>query len=231
MTIAYVLMSGGIDSTTALYEAIYYNQFVHAISIDYGQRHKKEIEYAKWTCDREAILHEVIDLSSLMRQYGTMLTDPEVNIPAISYDEIKGVSPTYVPFRNGLLLSAVAARIVQNLKKMGLENEEDAAVLYWGAHAEDAQNWAYPDCTPEFSGAMANAIYIGTYRAVRLVTPFQYMKKSEIIQRGEAYGIDWANTWSCYAGGEHHCGVCPTCRARQDAFRKAGVNDPTTYAA
>ncbi|MEE8599015.1 MAG: 7-cyano-7-deazaguanine synthase, partial [Dehalococcoidales bacterium] len=107
--------------------------------------------------------------------------------------------------------------------------DKEAEAVYIGVHAEDAENWAYPDCTPEFMGGMANAIYIGTYRKIRLYTPLIWMKKYQIVEAGEALDVPWADTWSCYEGLQFHCGVCPTCRARMEAFSNAGVIDPTQY--
>ena len=142
--------------------------------------------------------------------------------PNVTYEELaesKGVSPTYVPFRNGTLLSIATA--------LGLTLGVNW--LYYGAHAEDARNWAYPDCTPEFNGSMANAIYIGTYNKIRLVTPLQNYTKTEIIQKSAERRTPAELTYSCYNGGEIHCGTCPTCVARQKAFRYAGYIDPVEY--
>jgi len=215
---ALVLLSGGIDSTTCLHEAIRVHDAdnVHAVSINYGQRHVKEIEYAKDSCTLLNVSHsvETISLPS------TMLTDPDVEIPNASYEDLpEGVSPTYVPFRNGNLLSRAAA----------IAQANEFGYIYFGAHAEDALNWAYPDCTPEFIGAMANAIYIGTYHKTRLVTPLEWLTKEEIILMGTALNVRWGYTWSCYAGGKNHCGTCPTCRARRQGFIDAAVHDPTVY--
>ena len=201
---AFALLSGGVDSTTALYIAMEQFAHVEAISIDYGQRHKKEIEYAKKTCAKFNLKHTILPISGIVPK--TMLTDTNAQIPNVSYDEIKGVSPTYVPFRNGLMLAALASYASGNLPDDIVEEH----ALFFGAHAEDAKNWAYPDCTPEWIGAMGNAIFIGSYYRLRLHAPLMWMRKDEIISRGEHAGVDWVNTWSCYAGGEHHCGTCPT---------------------
>lgn len=232
---AYVLLSGGIDSTTCLYLAEKQYGEAVGLSVFYGQRHRKEIDHARASCDKIGAEHAVLDISAVMPR--TMLTDREAAIPEVSYAEISGVSPTYVPFRNGLLLSAATAHVVgerEAAKKKQIAEDATSIMLEWGlyfgAHAEDAQNWAYPDCTPEFIGAMANAIYIGTYREVRLHTPLEWLDKAAIIRLGQELGVDWSLTWSCYAGGEHHCGVCPTCRARRRGFEDAGVKDPTVYA-
>jgi 7-cyano-7-deazaguanine synthase len=279
---AFVLASGGMDSTTCLHKAIVdFKPFgdslefdnaanfgvriqtdgsmkepkvdwVEAISINYGQRHLKESQYALAMCDRFGIEHHILPVYGLSGN-NVMLTDPNVAIPNISYSEIRGVSPTYVPYRNGNLLSAITAHaqkwVNEEIKKLAeffvdietraLDEQEarriatnqvkDSAGIYFGAHSEDAANWAYPDCTPEFIGAQANAIYIGSYQAIRLYTPLQWLSKAEVVTLGEKLGVDWSGTWSCYAGGDKHCGVCPTCRARKGAFTAAGVNDPTDY--
>lgn len=278
---AFVLLSGGIDSTTCLYRAIVdfappdfaaemelrglvindlgMVDWVEAVSVDYGQRHAKEADYAAATCAKLGIRHTVLHIGQLLGGAGVMLTDAREAIPSISYAEIEGVSPTYVPFRNGTLLALVTAHaqkwVNESIKTRAIEMVEearafdgdivdlrdftpaatdaakDSAGVYFGAHAEDAANWAYPDCTPEFIGAMANAIYIGSYGCVRLYTPIQWCGKAEIIRMGTELGVDWGGTWSCYAGGENHCGTCPTCRARRAGFIAAGVSDPTVYAA
>lgn len=234
---AFVLLSGGMDSTTCLYKAIEDcgndPNKVEAISIDYGQRHLKETEYAKRICANLGVVHTLLPCSTLASD--AMLTNPDVKIPSIDYADIKGVSPTYVPFRNGTLLAVITAHAQKwvNTQKSTNPNPNDRpfeARIYFGAHSEDAANWAYPDCTPEFIGAMANAIYIGTYRAVRLHTPLQWLTKKEIVLLGHDLEVPWGDTWSCYAGGEKHCGVCPTCRSRKQAFVKAGILDPTVYA-
>lgn len=221
MAKAYVLLSGGLDSSTLLYRAVQeFNHSVCAISVYYGQRHKD----AELKCAMQIALqakiqdHQFIDLSQIMGKGG--LTDEELVIPHKSYDELEGVSPTYVPFRNGLMLSALTSRA---------QADPEAEAVYYGAHAEDAENWAYPDCTPEFIGAMANAIYIGTYHRIRLHTPYMWCTKSDIVSEGILLGVPYQNTWSCYEGGRLHCGKCPTCRARHEAFIEAGVGDPTEY--
>lgn len=224
MAKAFVLLSGGIDSTTCLYIANQeFNGQIAAVSIDYGQRHKKEMEYAADSCRGLNIPHHVLDLHSIMPR--TMLTDKTAPVPNASYADLTGVSPTYVPFRNGLMLSALTSFVVGQYRSGSGEWG-----IYFGAHAEDARAWAYPDCTPEFIGAMANAIYVGTYHSVRLHTPLQWLDKAAVIRRGTSLGVDWSKTWSCYKGEEFHCGTCPTCRARWEGFSMADVTDPTEYA-
>lgn len=235
MTKAFVLLSGGLDSATVLAKALEEYSSVETVSIAYGQRHVKEIEAAQKIAEHYGVTHVIQPLVGIFGK--SMLTDATQALPNASYDDLpKGISPTYVPFRNGLMLAVLASRA----QKWVREREDDRqAVIMFGAHAEDAQNWAYPDCTPEFIGAMANAIFIGTYQKVRLVAPLQSMTKDEIVVMGTALKVPYALTWSCYAGGEKHCGTCPTCRARKDAFRFAQcierddtiIIDPTSYAA
>ena len=238
---AFVMLSGGVDSATALWLAKrdYGVGHVTAVSFDYGQRHQRELTSAANLAHVGDTGHEVLDLGALLRSPNVMLTDVSVRIPEMSYSDIQGISPTYVPYRNGTMLSVLAAHAMKYVKSVQEEQRispdspmlKDLVGIYFGAHAEDAFNWAYPDCTPEFIGAQANAIYIGSYRTVRLVTPFVHSMKWEIVVKGVALGVPYNLTWSCYAGGSKHCGVCPTCRARKDAFQRAIVIDPTDYAA
>jgi 7-cyano-7-deazaguanine synthase len=225
LPLVYVLLSGGLDSTTVLGMACeeFGNHNVIPVSVKYGQRHKeRELAAAREVARNYGVhlAHYMIDLSTIIGKGG--LTDDEQQIPAVSYDQLSGVSPTYVPFRNGLMLAA--------LTSLAASDPNRESLVAFGAHAEDAHNWAYPDCTPEFIGAMANAIYVGSYHKIRVWAPLMHMKKSEIVLTGVSIGVPYELTWSCYEGGEKHCGVCPTCRARKDAFTQAGFEDPTEYA-
>ena len=237
---SFVLLSGGLDSTTCLAKAVDYHKHnggsVVGVSIDYGQRHIKETQCAKALCEYYGAEHVVLDMKGFAGD--CMLTNKDTAVPNISYDDIKGISPTYVPFRNGMMLSRLAAYAQSYVSAVDKQSHalcvgedvlDDLCTIYFGAHAEDAKNWAYPDCTPEFIGAMSNAIYIGTYRAVRLITPFTYSSKADIVTAGSKLGVPYVMTWSCYKGEEVHCGTCPTCRARKQAFTEAGVKDPTVY--
>jgi len=241
--IAVVLLSGGVDSTTCLYHAYHAKpsyQELHAVSVNYGQRHLKETVYAKFSCDLLGVPHHMLEVPNVFPK--SMLTDEKAAVPDISYSDIVGVSPTYVPFRNGTMLSLITAfteGLVKNAEQdLGIQaragdyegGEPVEADIYFGAHAEDAANWAYPDCTPEFIGAMANAIYIGSYRRIRLCTPLEWLDKTHVIMHGQELHVPWQNTWSCYKGLELQCGTCPTCRSRREGFENAGVYDPTVYA-
>lgn len=220
MSKAYVLLSGGVDSTTCL--AIAMEQFdrsVEAISVDYGQRHVKETHLAQEIAAFYKIPHSIVKIPTI--GVGG-LTNPDQVIPQVDYADLpEGMSPSFVPFRNGLLLSTIASLAVA---------DPEGEAVFFGAHAEDAQNWAYPDCTPEFIGAMASAIYVGTYHKVRLHAPLTWLNKAQVVEWGTKLHVPYGMTWSCYEGGAVHCGVCPTCRARRTAFAEADVRDPTVYA-
>ncbi len=229
----FCLLSGGVDSTTTL--AIARSEYPHSsfecMTVDYGQRHKKEMGCAAYQAQIYGADHEILDLSGLLTG---MLVDKGVDnevIPDVSYADLPtGMSPTYVSFRNGTMLSLLAARAqawVMSMEKAGFNPE---AVIYCGVHADDGANWAYPDCTPEFIGAMANAIFVGTYEKVRLRAPLQYDNKEQVVFKGLSLNVDFAQTWSCYKGDDLHCGVCPTCRSRREAFYLNGQSDPVQYA-
>lgn len=230
----FVLLSGGIDSSTVLAMAAdeFPNSPIETVTIDYGQRHKREAECAAQQSMNYDANHVILNAAGLMTG---MLVDKEENeeIPNASYADLPhGISPTYVSFRNGLMLSMLAARaqswVMEQEKVFG--KEDISATIYAGMHADDAANDAYPDCTLEFAGAMAAAIKQGTYDKVRLRVPIIHMAKPDVVAKGIELGVDYASTWSCYVGAEQHCGVCPTCRARKEAFELAGVVDPTEYA-
>lgn len=227
----FVLFSGGLDSTTVLYNVLSLarksQDDIEAVGIDYGQRHIKELTAALEICAKLGIQYSRIIVPNDLLS-GSMLTSDKP-IPEQSYSDLPvGMSPTYVPFRNGLMLALITAKA----QKWVMEQGKDAgrASVWIGSHAEDAENDAYPDCSVAFMQAMGQVIDIGSYSMVSLKRPLILMKKAEVIRYGERVGVDWAMTWSCYKGGEYHCGKCMTCRARKDGFKAAGVTDPTIYA-
>ena len=221
-TKGFVLFSGGIDSTTCLAIACdkLGRENVTAVGIDYGQRHIKELQQAGKICSLYGVQQIILELGT---QPQSMLTDAGSAIPNASYKELTGVSPTYVHFRNGQMLSKIAAYASSEL------GEHDTAIIYAGMHAEDAEGDAYPDCRLDFVGTMAAAIYIGTYHKVRLSAPLIELDKSQVIKWGHELGAPYDLSWSCYAGEDMHCGTCPTCRARKEAFLVADVVDHTIY--
>jgi len=220
-----VLLSGGLDSTLCATIAVkdLGRKNVLALTILYGQKHEKEIQAAVDVAKELSIVHEIAEIAHIFKGYGSTLIDRDKPQPRMSYEEIskaRGVSPTYVPFRNGVFLSYAA--VIALKRKAGF--------IYFGALAEDFRNWAYPDTTPEFIGSMASAIYIGTYHKVRLLTPLQWYTKEEIVVKSVELSSPYRLTWSCYEGGEVHCGKCPTCISRRQAFKDSGYADPTEYA-
>ncbi len=221
---AFVLLSGGIDSTTCLALAIrdYGHDKVEALSVSYGQSHEThELRAAACVAEYYNIPHRILDMRPDMPRGGLTDINASDTLPDVTYGEITGVSPSYVPFRNGLLL-AKAAGIAQ------AEGGEGSAV-YAGQHAEDAAGGAYPDCGLDFIGAMAAAITIGTYHHVQLKAPLIQMFKPEVIKLGASLGAPYHLTRSCYRDTSDHCGRCSTCYARAEGFDAADVEDPTIY--
>lgn len=222
---ALVLTSGGVDSTTALALAIekYGSDHVIALSISYGQKHTKELEAAKAVAAHYGVEQRFLDLALIFKDSNCSLLEGSTEeIPEASYAEqiaeTHGETPvsTYVPFRNGLFLSAAASIALSN----------DCEVIYYGAHADDAAGFAYPDCSPIFNNAMNTAIYEGSGHQLRIEAPFVNQTKADIVATGLKLGVPYALTWSCYEGGDHPCGKCGTCIDRTAAFAANGVADP-----
>ncbi len=213
-----VLLSGGLDSTVAFYQALDEVKVAMAISFDYGQRHKVELEYALVTAAKENVPHEVVLMTSIGRLLqGSALSDPDnVEVPDGHYAE-ESMKQTIVPNRNTIMLSmAVGAAI-------GIGASQVWAAMHAGDHP------IYPDCRPEFINVMNTLIPIATESAVQIVTPFIDITKQQIIRKGFHLGVDFGATYSCYKGGKVHCGRCGTCVERAEAFFLAGVRDPTQY--
>lgn len=209
---AVLVYSGGLDSTTLLYE--YKDSIALAVSFDYGSKHnKRELEYAALNCKRLGIRHLVIPLEFMGKYFKSDLLIGGGDIPEGSYAD-ENMKSTVVPFRNGIMLS-IAAGLAESY-------ELDAIMLanHSGDHA------IYPDCRPEFIEGMAAAVEAGTYNGVKVVSPYCNMTKREIALRGRELGVDFSLTYSCYKGGEKHCGKCGTCVERKEALEGF---DPTEY--
>lgn len=224
---ALVLSSGGVDSTTCVGIAVkdVGSENVSTVSVFYGQKHNKELECAEKVAEFYNVKHYVLDLSNVL-QYSncSLMKNSTEEIPMMSYaDQIKkngeGKVSTYVPFRNGLILSAVAA-LAQSIYP------DDDVDIYLGAHADDAAGRAYADCSEEFTSAMNTAIVIGTYGKVRVVAPLVNLNKAGVVKLGFSIGVPYKYTWSCYAGGDKPCGHCGTCIDRAKAFEANGISDP-----
>lgn len=225
---ALVLSSGGVDSTTALALAVeqYGKEHVLALSVSYGQKHDKELQAARAVAEHYGVEQLFLDLG-LIFQYSdcSLLRQSTQEIPEESYarqiEKTGGKSPvsTYVPFRNGLFLSAAAS----------IALSRECGVIYYGAHADDAAGAAYPDCSPMFNEAMNQAIWEGSGRQLHIEAPFVHKTKAEIIALGLTLHAPYELTWSCYEGGEEPCGKCGTCIDRAAAFAANGVSDPAIH--
>lgn len=222
---AVVLLSGGVDSATCLGMVVdcYGNKEVTALSIYYGQKHEKELACAKKLAEHYGVQHIVRDISSIMELSDCCLLKNSKNeIKHTTYAEQlkelggEGTVSTYVPFRNGLMLSSAAS----------LAYSLGGCEVWYGAHADDAAGRAYPDCTPEFVDAMRKAILEGTGGQLTLRAPLIMFNKGEVVKAGLSLKVPYKFTWSCYEGGEKPCGVCGTCRDRAHAFEVNGVKDP-----
>lgn len=210
-----IIVSGGLDSITLLYDKA--ETIALAISFDYGQNHsKKELPYAEYHCQKLGIPHITIPLTFMHQYFKSSLLEGAEAIPEGHYEE-ENMKSTVVPFRNGIML-AIAT---------GIAESHELKRVYIANHGGD--HTIYPDCRPEFIDAMDKATSAGTFVDVRVEAPYTNISKTDIVRRGTALGIDYAKTWSCYKGSEIHCGKCGTCVERKEAFADAGVNDPTEY--
>lgn len=204
-----------MDSVTLLYDK--QESIALAVSFDYGGNHNsREIPFAELHCKRLDIPHIVVPLGFMRQHFKSSLLDGAESIPEGHYAD-ENMKSTVVPFRNGIMLS-IAAGIAESA---GLKNVLIAN--HGGDHA------IYPDCRPGFIEAIDRATQEGTYIGIRIVAPYTNITKTDIARRGKALGIDYSETWSCYKGGEVHCGRCGTCVERREALAEAGINDNTVY--
>ncbi len=213
-----VLCSGGMDSVTALYWARNTHRVAVVLSFDYGAKHNaREIPFAAEHAARLGVTHTVVPLPFINELFDSSLLESGGAIPDGHYEDAT-MKQTVVPFRNAIMLSVAT----------GLAESKGAAGLVIAAHGGD--HAIYPDCREEFMQAMANAMRTGTYAAISLLRPFIAQNKAEIVRTGAQLQVDFSRTWSCYKGGELHCGRCGTCVERREAFALAGLPDPTEYA-
>ena len=204
-----------MDSVTMMYE--YAEQIALAVSFDYGSNHnKKEIEFAKLHCERLGIRHLIIPLAFMGQYFKSSLLEGADAIPEGHYTA-ENMKSTVVPFRNGIMLSIACGLAESNgLKKVLIAN-------HGGDHT------IYPDCRPEFINAMSSAMTLGTDTHVEVFAPYTNITKSDIARHGKTLNINNAETWSCYKGGDKHCGKCGTCVERKEALAEAGIEDTTEY--
>jgi 7-cyano-7-deazaguanine synthase len=214
-----LIYSGGLDSSVLLYHLRAAGHTVHALSIDYGQRHRCELTHAAEICKTIDVPHQTADLSAIQPLLaGSSLTSPEIEVAEGHYTE-ESMKSTIVPNRNMILLAIAAGHA------LSIGAEEIAYAAHSGDHA------IYPDCRNEFADAMAEAIRLCDWSTVELSRPFVDWTKADIVRRGAELGLPFEKTWSCYQGGDIHCGRCGTCIERREAFDLAGITDPSAYAA
>ena len=211
---AVLILSGGLDSTTLLYRMLDMDYEVEALTFNYAQRHKKEIECASAIAKKLDVAHEVFDLSSLAGLLGKSALLGGEEIPHCHYTE-EAAKKTVVPNRNMIMLSIAAA----------YAEAGEIPELFYAAHKNDCT--IYPDCRPEFVAALYPAILQATaWHPVHLRAPFLDMSKAEIVRMGLGLGVPYSLTWSCYRGERRPCRSCPTCREREEAFEANGCRDP-----
>ena len=219
---AVVLLSGGLDSATALYIAKSEGYEVYALSFDYGQRHKKEVECAEKIAELAGVKEHVTIRTNMNAWGGSALTDKNIDVPQGDLEN-NDIPVTYVPARNMIFLAYAAS----------YAEVKGTSDIFIGVSQVDYSG--YVDCRKEFIESMENAINLGTVCAVeqgkkiKIRAPFINMKKSEEILLGAKLGLDYSNTWTCYNGEEEACGVCDSCKLRLKAFEEAGFTDPISY--
>ena len=214
---AVVLFSGGLDSTVLVQQLIHDQASVRLLSINYGQRHKKELSHSSRIATSMNLPHRILDLPDLAELLsGSSLTDSSVELPEGHYAE-ESMKSTVVPNRNMILLAMAA----------GYALSIDFDTVAYAAHAGD--HTIYPDCRPVFADAMQNALQLADWKDLRLHRPFVNLTKAELVRIGAKLGAPLHLTWSCYAGEESHCGECGTCVERKEAFEVAKITDPTEY--
>ena len=211
-----VVYSGGMDSFTLINKAIKDGHEVKAISFDYGQKHKKELLFAKNFCEISKIEHEITDIteiSSLLK--GSALID-DIEIPQGGYAD-NSMKLTIVPNRNMILISMA----------IGFAVSSKASEVWFGAHKGD--HAIYPDCRPEFVEKMNAVALISDYKPIGVKAPFLNLSKSEILLKGIEMNLDYSKTWTCYEGKDLACGLCGSCNERLEAFKENELDDPLKY--
>lgn len=212
---ALLVLSGGMDSTTLLYERK--NEIALAVSFDYGSNHNgREIPFAKFHCEKLGIEHLTIPLKFMHDYFKSSLLSGADAIPEGNYAN-ENMKSTVVPFRNGIMLSVAA----------GLAESRGLTKVMMANHFGDHD--IYPDCRKEFVDAMSQAMSAGTYANITIDAPYTLISKADIARKGKVLGLDYGQTWSCYKGGKAHCGKCATCLERKAALAEAGIEDTTEY--
>ena len=210
-----IIVSGGMDSVTLLYD--FKDRIALGISFDYGSNHNaKEIPFARWHCEQLGIEHITIDLAFMPQYFKSSLLEGADAIPEGHYAD-ENMKSTVVPFRNGIMLSIAA----------GIAESRGLKYVMMANHGGD--HTIYPDCRAEFVEAMNEATKAGTFPGIEILAPYTNITKADIARKGKELGIDYSKTWSCYKGEDVHCGKCGTCVERKEALRDAGIEDTTIY--
>ncbi|HOQ88800.1 MAG TPA: 7-cyano-7-deazaguanine synthase QueC [Candidatus Hydrogenedentes bacterium] len=219
-----VLVSGGIDSTVLLHKLARERGggFLTALAFDYGQRHTRELECARWQAEQVGAAFRIVRLDffgELVRE-GTALVKGGKEVPDLKdlSDQNRSQPPTYVPNRNMVLLSIAAAAA----ESMGITE------IYYGAQAQD--EYGYWDCTPKFVERLNTVLSLNRRQPVTVHAPLVRHSKLDNVRLGLELGVDFSRTWSCYRGALPACGTCPTCVERLNAFSGCGIEDPIPYA-
>ncbi len=210
-----IIVSGGMDSVTMLHE--YRDRIAVGISFDYGSNHNaREIPFARMHCERLGIKHIVISLDFMNRYFKSSLLEGADAVPDGHYAD-ENMKSTVVPFRNGIMLSIA----------VGIAESNGLRYVMMANHGGDHS--IYPDCRREFVCAFDAAAKAGTYVGAGILAPYTGITKADIARRGKEMGLDYSETWSCYKGGDVHCGRCGTCVDRREALAEAGIEDTTPY--
>lgn len=216
---ALVVCSGGLDSVTLAYRVAEEGNLTSLLSFDYGQRHRKELEFAKRCADSLNVPHTLIDLSQVGAQLSSALTNEHSDVPDGHYAE-DSMKTTVVPNRNAIMMTIA----------FGLASSQKADTVAMAVHGGD--HFIYPDCRPDFIETFATMqkLALDGLGDIDLYTPYLHKDKTEIARDSYQYNVPVKQTWSCYKGKEKHCGRCGTCVERREAFHLAGLEDPTDYA-
>ncbi|MBD5212204.1 MAG: 7-cyano-7-deazaguanine synthase QueC [Bacteroidales bacterium] len=210
-----IVLSGGMDSTTLLHQEK--ERIALAVTFMYGSNHnEREAACAAENCRMLGIPHLMIPLGFMGEYFKSSLLSGAEDIPEGDYDD-ENMKSTVVPFRNGIMLSVAC----------GLAESEGLKYVMLANHGGD--HAIYPDCRPGFVEAMSRAMQEGTYDGISMLTPYTHLTKGDIAAIGKKLGMDYSLTYSCYKGGEKHCGKCGTCRERIEALAEAGIEDTTPY--
>jgi 7-cyano-7-deazaguanine synthase len=214
------VVSGGMDSTTLTYDLKSQGHDVIMLSVDYGQRHRTELDHAARTAAWLGLEHHVADLTGITQLISRSSLTGHQDVPDGHYAE-DNMRQTVVPNRNSIMLNVAA----------GFAVTVGADAIATAVHAGD--HYIYPDCRPEFTDALQRLLLVANEGFIapdfQMLAPYVDIPKDAICARGEELGVKWEDTWSCYKGGEVHCGACGTCFERREAFDLAGATDPTVY--